>query len=383
MKVLHVSPVAFPAGAGGPTDPAAQDGIVGGGERYALELARAMAPLTETRLVTFGRPRREYLGALEVRVLRPWRYVGRKRLGPVSPRLVLEIAQSDVVHCHQVHTFLADQCVLLGRLLRKPVYLTDHAGGDRHFNRRLGTLEHAAGLLLVSRHNARSFERYRHKIEIIHGGVDPARFAPRNLPRRRAALYTGRIIPYKGVHHLIEGVRPETEVRIAGPFYHAEYERLVRERARGRAVHFLGPVLGDALVEEYCRAGVAVLPSVEVDLYGKRYPKSEILGLVLLEAMACETPVVCSAIGGMPELVIDGETGLLVPPGDSAALGAAVERLLDDVPLARRLGEAGRERVLERFTWRHVAERCLAAYQHRPAEAAPLAWREAGTGRVG
>ena len=109
------------------------------------------------------------------------------------------------------------------------------------------------------------------------------------------------------------------------------------------------------------------MPSVETDLYGKRYPKSEILGLALLEAMACETPVVCSAIGGMPELVVDGETGVVVPPDDVPALGAAVEGVLDDPARAARLGAAGRARVLERFTWAGVAQHCLDHYRELAA----------------
>jgi glycosyltransferase involved in cell wall biosynthesis len=289
----------------------------------------------------------------------------------VAPGLLREIAWADVIHCHQLHTFLADQCVLFGRLLGKRVFLTDHAGGDRHFNHRLRTLERATGLLVVSHFNARVFARFAAKTRVIHGGADPERFAPGAVERRRAALYAGRLIPYKSVHLLIEGVRAETEVRLAGEPYHPAYFAYLQQLAAGRNVHFLGPVLGDALIEEYCRAGVSVLPSNDVDCYGKRYPKSEILGLVLLEAMACETPVVCSRLGGMPELVADGETGLLVPPGDSAALGEAVEALLDDPVRARRLGQAGRERVLEQFTWRAVAERCLAAYESLSARAAP------------
>jgi glycosyltransferase involved in cell wall biosynthesis len=273
------------------------------------------------------------------------------------------VARADVVHCHQLHTFLADQCVLFGRLLRKPVFFTDHAGGDRHFNRRLRTVERATGLLLVSHHNAREFATFRDKIRIIHGGVDTARFAPQPVARHRRALYAGRLIPYKGIHHLIEGVRSTTEIHVAGEAYHAAYAAHLREVARGRNVRFLGSVLGEALVGAYASAGVGVLPSVEVDLYGKRYPKSEILGLSLLEAMACETPVVCSDIGGMPELVVDGVAGRVVPAGDSQALGHAVEGLLDDSATARRYGEAGRQRVLEHFTWDVVADRCLAAYR--------------------
>jgi glycosyltransferase involved in cell wall biosynthesis len=351
MRVLHVTPQLF-----GP------DGVVGGGERYPLELARAMAGLTETRLVAFGPPRTLRAGGLPVQVFRAARYLGAKGLSPVAPALLPEIARADVVHCHQINTFLADQCVFLARLLGKPVFLTDHAGGDRHFNRRLRTVERATGLLLVSHFNARGYARFAGKTTVIHGGVDPQRFAPLPEGRARAALYVGRLVPYKGVHFLIQGVGPQTEVRLAGVPYHEAYLRHLQAVARGRPVRFLGPVLGDDLRREMCRAGALVLPSVEVDVYGKRYPKSEILGLVLLEAMACQTPVVCSHIGGMPELVVDGVTGHLVPPGDEAALGAAVEGLLDDPAAARRLGQAGRQHVLAHFTWRLVAERCLGAY---------------------
>ena len=78
--------------------------------------------------------------------------------------------------------------------------------------------------------------------------------------------------------------------------------------------------------------------------------------------MACGTPVVASGIGGLTEVVDDGQTGFLVPPGDVAALRERLAQLLGDAALARRLGANARARVLDRFTWARVAERCLAAY---------------------
>jgi glycosyltransferase involved in cell wall biosynthesis len=89
---------------------------------------------------------------------------------------------------------------------------------------------------------------------------------------------------------------------------------------------------------------------------------SELLGLAVLEAMASGTPVIASRIGGVPEIVRDGETGFLVPPGDVPALGERLHQVLGDQALARRLGANAREDVLDRWTWARVAERCLAAY---------------------
>ena len=110
------------------------------------------------------------------------------------------------------------------------------------------------------------------------------------------------------------------------------------------------------------RAAVLALPSVERTCYGRAIRVSELLGLVVLEAMASGTPVVCSRLGGLPEIVRDGETGFLVEPGDIDELRARLAELLGDPALAARLGRNARELALARFTWRACAERCLAAY---------------------
>jgi D-inositol-3-phosphate glycosyltransferase len=85
-------------------------------------------------------------------------------------------------------------------------------------------------------------------------------------------------------------------------------------------------------------------------------------GVACAEAMAHGRPVVASAVGGLLDLVVDGETGLLVPPRDVPALRAALERLLADRELRRRFGEAGRERIRENFSWRAVTDATIAAY---------------------
>jgi len=89
----------------------------------------------------------------------------------------------------------------------------------------------------------------------------------------------------------------------------------------------------------------------------------EPLGIVNLEAMACETAVVASAVGGIPEVVEDGVTGLLVPPADPEALATAVNELVADPERARQMGVAGRRRAVEQFSWRAVAERTAELYE--------------------
>jgi alpha-maltose-1-phosphate synthase len=94
----------------------------------------------------------------------------------------------------------------------------------------------------------------------------------------------------------------------------------------------------------------------------------EPFGIINLEAMACRTPVVASAVGGIIEVVEDGRTGLLVPPARPDDLAAAIRRVLDDRDLARAFGEAGRRRVEERFSWASIAERTQAVYADAVAD---------------
>jgi glycosyltransferase involved in cell wall biosynthesis len=133
--------------------------------------------------------------------------------------------------------------------------------------------------------------------------------------------------------------------------------------AAGRDITFAGPVADGDLPTLYRQAAVLVLPSVQRTCYGRSIEISELLGLVVLEAMASGTPVVCSAIGGIPEIVRHGVTGFLVEPGNALEMHERLAELLGNPTLARRMGQNARELVLERFTWEACAQRCLRAYE--------------------
>jgi len=121
---------------------------------------------------------------------------------------------------------------------------------------------------------------------------------------------------------------------------------------RARVPGAVGFVPHDELQQLYARAAIVACPS-----------RREGFGVACLEAMAHGRPVVASSVGGLRDLVVDGETGLLVPPRDPAALRRALEQLLGDADLRRRLGTAGRERARARFSWDAVTDATLAAYR--------------------
>lgn len=214
------------------------------------------------------------------------------------------------------------------------------------------------------------------RVQVIHNGVDPTVFAPvagaealtrRGVdPDRPAVVFVGRITRQKGLEHLLRAARELPAdaqlVLCAGqadtPELAAEIEALVAALRAERAVHWIAEMLPrEELAAFLSHASVFVCPSVY-----------EPFGLVNLEAMACAAPVVATATGGIPEVVVEGETGLLVAPADDPAifaerLAAAIIELLGDPQRARALGEAGRARVLEHFTWQAVAERTAALYE--------------------
>ncbi len=175
-------------------------------------------------------------------------------------------------------------------------------------------------------------------------------------------LFVGRLVQRKGVAFLIEAIArlgptgPPLEIVGDGP-ERPGLEALAQRLGVANRVVFRGKIPPDELQASYARAGVCVLPSV-LDARGD----TEGLGVVLLEAMNHATPVIASRVGGIPDIVEDGESGLLVPPGDVDALAAAVRRVRDAPALARRLGEAGRRRLREQFSWPAIVQRWLDVY---------------------
>ncbi len=203
------------------------------------------------------------------------------------------------------------------------------------------------------------------RVVVIHNGIDPDRFKRTEKKDALAALgvrepyvlFVGRITDQKGIFHLLDAA-PNLPASVqvvlcaSAPDTPEIEERLRRAVPRHPNVLWINQMVPvDQVVQLYSHAAVFVCPSVY-----------EPFGLINLEAMACGTAVVASAVGGIVEVVEDGKTGIQVAPARPDELAVAIRRLLDDPAQARAMGEAGRRRVEDKFSWASVAERTEGVY---------------------
>jgi starch synthase len=216
------------------------------------------------------------------------------------------------------------------------------------------------------------------RVHVIHNGIDPKIYRRQPFedalaryridPNRPYAFFNGRITRQKGLPLLLAAaleLDPKHQVVVAAsspdtPEIAAEVNDIVaRVRAAGRDLVWIDHFISrEDLIALHTGATVFVCPSIY-----------EPFGLVILEAMACETAVVASRVGGIPEIVVEGETGYLVDydPSEtktfSKNLAARIAELLDDPARAREMGEAGRQRVVDRFGWPAVARTTADLYE--------------------
>ena len=360
MKVAQICPTFF-----------GKASVIGGAERYVLELSRHISRHVEVSIITFSRndPRLvvERDAGLEIRRYPVKYFVKGHTANPINIAFLKDLRGFDVLHCYGYPHVVNDLTIAFAKLYRKKLFVTDIGGGGVCLSTYLSkvgfdTRRFIGGFLLLSAYSAQAYRPYLPRVRVIYGGVDTEFFRPLELARDPRVLFVGRLISAKGINYLVEAVDSSTPLRVVGQPYDEGYFRMLRKMARGKAVEFFTDRLDRDLVREYSSAVVTVVPSVITDVYGSEAP-GELLNLVALESMACGTPVIASKCGALPEVVEDGVTGILVPPGDPDALREKIRFLLERPETARAMGVAGRERVLRQFTWDRVTTRCLQAYR--------------------
>ena len=350
LRVCHVSPTYF-----------APESILGGGERFAEELSRAMAERADVKFVSFGRRafRERPAPRYERVILKSWSHAP---LAPISAALFRELAGADIVHCHQYFVLPTFLSALAGRLRGSRVFVSDLGGGAWTPAYQIDQSRWIAAHLPISRYAARTLPGRNQCYQVIYGGVDLRRYPLRSeATHDGSVVFLGRLLPHKGVHFLIEGLPQGVTLHVLGSAPDAAYLERLRGLASGKDVCFhLG--LPDAEVLPHLQRAMALVHPTPTAANGDA-GSHELFGLALVEAMSCGCPVVASEAASLPEIVEHERNGLLTAPNEPAAIAAALERLAGDPALWRRLSSGARARVEERFTWDKVVERCLAAYE--------------------
>jgi glycogen synthase len=383
--------------------------IYGGAGVHVDELTRHLRPLIELDIRTFG-TRSEEADGWRVRGYPPAHDVAHaeERLRPMLAALsrdlsmVVDPVGADVVHAHTWYTHLAG--LLVRHAYGIPLVLTVHsleplrpwkreqlAGGyDVSSWVERMAIESADAVVAVSRETRedvlRLFDVRPERVHVIHNGIDADFYQPDPGtdalvrhgvdPAVPYVLFVGRITRQKGIIHLVRAIQHLAPgigvVLCAGqpdtPQIAAEMEAGVAAARDARPnVVWIGEMVSREEARQlYSHAAVFCCPSVY-----------EPFGIINLEAAACETPVVASAVGGIPEVVVDGETGLLVPvelrPDDPMSpidadrfelnLAGAINALMADAVTREVMGRAARRRAVERFSWSTIAESTVDLYR--------------------
>ncbi len=361
MKLLLVTPY-FPPRSGGL-------------ENYAFNIAQGLIktynyevvvvtsnPGAKTQVVE------EYFG-IKVYRLPIMFQVGNTPINPlwyVALKKIIRTEKPDIINSHQPVPFIGDVTASLAGNI--PFVLTYHTG-TMHKNKLLYdviiflyekfilpcTAKKASRIICASNFVRNTIlKKYTYKSVVVHPGVDISLFQPNPSIEREKNLvlficHYKSMHRAKGLYYLLEAVKllPEVKVRVVGEVGDFEDER----------VSFAGMKWGNDLVEEMQKASIVILPSTGA---------MEGFPMVLIEAMACQTPVIGTDLGGIPEVIREGIDGFVLPTTNSSALALAILKILTNPELATRMGQAGAAKVRETLTWdsrvdltKEVYESCL------------------------
>lgn len=364
---------------------------VGGTQTYAYELAQHLSPLCEDLLVmapdfpgsvafdagcSFEVVRIPARDLFPIRAIPPLRALARRRRFDTALHVQWPVALPALLARRSGWPKRVHIAAHGRELLYQPPW---PAPLPRLYDRtRRWILNQADHFFPVSRFTGTLLEQAgvpSEAMTVVHNGTDPQQFAPFDasvlretlgVAERKVVLTVCRLVPRKGVDLVIRALPrvietvPEVVYLIVGAGPDEDRLRaLVQDRGVGDSVRFLGKIDQDALPEHYNAADLFVMPA-RFDT-----PHVEGFGIVYLEANACGLPVIGGRSGGVPDAVLENETGLLVDPDDPAGLADAMIDLLTQPELAERFGEQGRNRVVEEASWKRISHRLYLEMERR------------------
>jgi len=362
---------------------------IGGVENYVYNLSKNLVKMGhEVKVICAnevgGRMKNEKNSGVEIiegiKVER-LKYIGKIANTNITPSLLIKLLKEDfdIIHAHLPTPWSADWSAVVSKIKNRPIVLTYYndivgKGFARYISKIYNRiplkllLKIATKIIIIQpKYVERSpyLRKYRDKVKVIPVGVDTARFKPLNLKKEENTLFFLSILDefhrYKGLDTLLRALVkvkseiPDVKLWVGGSGTLMEY---YREMAKGlgleKNVEFLGFIPDGRLVEYYNRCSAFVLPSTN--------PEQEGFGIVLLEAMACGTPVITTDIVGVADDIMGVRAGEVVEPGDIDSLSEAIVKMLKNAELAN-IGKNGKKLVEEKYSWDKIANEMLKVYE--------------------
>ncbi|MFB3764618.1 MAG: glycosyltransferase family 4 protein [Methanotrichaceae archaeon] len=360
---------------------------IGGVENYVYNISKVLVELgQDVKVICANEP----AGSISMQIcgikVKRLPYTGKIANTNVTPGLPIALLKEDfdILHTHLPTPWSADWSAFLAKARGRPLVLTYHNDiVGRGFAGSLAWIYNSAGLplllkaasrVIITQRNYMASSSYlknhKDKLVVVPNGVDTDRF--RQIDRNKGKAPDGKTVfflglldrfhRYKGLDILLQAMAavtrqmPDAKLLVGGNGELLDHYRdIAATLGISKNMEFLGFVPDAMLTECYNRCDAFILPSISSEQEG--------FGIVLLEAMACERPVISTEIVGVADDVLRFDTGRIVKPGDINALANAIIEILDDDALAAEMGHRGRRLVEEKYTWRKIGRDVLRIYE--------------------
>lgn len=348
--------------------------FIGGVENYVYYLSQELVNKGhQVRVLCANEPpapRKETVAGIQVKRIN---YIGKIANTNITPGLPYALSREsfDIIHTHIPTPWSADWSYIASKFKNKPLIVTYHNdiignGAAQHIAKLYNStalkllLNHAAKIIITQPDYLQSspyLERYEDKIEVIPNGVDVRKFKPLNLAKETNSLFFLSLLDefhkYKGLDYLLKSLKiVKEEVKDVKLVVGGEgrlrdyYQKMAKDLGLLDNVEFHGFIPHEKIVKYYNKCCAFILPSIS--------SKQEGFGIVALEALACETPVISTDIVGVSDDVKKVNAGIIIPPRDVEKLAQAIIDLLTNPELSK-MGLNGRKLVQEKYTWLKIA----------------------------
>jgi len=357
--------------------------FIGGVENYVYYLSKELVRRGhQIEVICANEPQSINIDNIEGIKVKRLSYLGRIANTNITPQLPLILSQEDydIIHTHIPTPWSADWSAVLSKIKNKPLVITYHNDiiGEgivdyiaRFYNSTfLKLLLKRADKIIITQpsylKSSNYLRDYQDKIEVIPNGVDVDKFQPRKTFNDDYTIFFLSLLDefhrYKGLDILLKSLQivkkeiPNIKLVVGGKGVLVDYyKKMAASMGLVDNVEFTGFISDDEIVGYYNQANVFVLPSTS--------SLQEGFGIVALEALACQIPVITTDIVGVAEDLDAVNGGLIVPPKDNVKLAEAIIIILKDKELQKEMGKRGRKLVMEKYTWKSVASNMEKLYK--------------------